>query len=146
MGPRKSSARNDQIFAMQILHINKYFPFLKCSLKNSHLRCVGKIRPNDGCDEYKIRIEYPKRSIPKVYIDSPKIIPSSAIHTYDDGRLCLYYPKDNPWSGTNHLHETIIPWTAEWLVYYELFKIHGIWYGPEAPHLKSEKKQEDKAA
>lgn len=144
MGPRKSSARDNQIFASQILHVRKHFPVFKCSLNNGHLRCVGKMKPDVGCDEYTIRIEYHKRSIPKVYVDEPKITPSSKIHTYSDGRLCLYYPKENPWSKAYNLHETIIPWTAEWLVYYELFKIHKKWFGPEAPHLSSEEKEEDK--
>jgi hypothetical protein len=37
------------------------------------------------------------------------------------------------------IHEKIIPWTAEWLVYYEIFKRTGQWIGPEAPHGSEEK-------
>jgi len=32
------------------------------------------------------------------------------------------------------LHETIIPWTAEWIVFYELWKITGEWLGSAALH------------
>jgi hypothetical protein len=48
--------------------------------------------------------------------------------------LCLFDPRERSWSNRDNLHETIIPWTAEWLVYYELFLISGVWHGPEAPH------------
>jgi hypothetical protein len=34
----------------------------------------------------------------------------------------------------DNLHQKIIPWIAEWLVYYELYLICGKWLGPEAPH------------
>ncbi len=32
------------------------------------------------------------------------------------------------------IDDTIIPWTAEWLVFYELWKDTGTWQGAEAPH------------
>ena len=38
-----------------------------------------------------------------------------------------------------YVHETIVPWTAEWIVFYELWKITGEWLGPEAPHGAGEK-------
>lgn len=53
---------------------------------------------------------------------------------YNDGALCLYEPRATPWKSSDSLHEKIIPWTAEWLVFYELFLICGKWLGPEAPH------------
>ncbi len=53
---------------------------------------------------------------------------------YSNGSLCLYYPEDFEWSDEVNLHETIIPWTAEWIVLYEEFLETGLWAGPEAPH------------
>lgn len=48
---------------------------------------------------------------------------------------------------SDNLHDKIIPWTAEWLVYYELFKLDGKWLGPEAPHgLAAKKPQETVSA
>jgi len=145
MRPCNISAENDRIFALQMLHMRKHFPRFKCSLKNRCLQCTGNIIPDEGCNEYTIRIVYHRRGVPKVYIEHPTITPSPAIHTYADGRLCLYDPRVTPWSGKYHLHETIMPWTAEWLVYFELYKIHGEWFGPEAPHSGTDEKKEDKA-
>ena len=40
------------------------------------------------------------------------------------------------------IHETIIPWTAEWLVFYELWQLTGEWYGAASPHGTNGKKQQ----
>ncbi len=65
---------------------------------------------------------------------------------YLNGSLCLFDPRVSPWKGSYNLHETIIPWTAEWLVFYELYKIHGKWLGPEAPHDPKEPKEPQRDA
>jgi hypothetical protein len=72
--------------------------------------------------------------IPHVRILSPEIEPSTKIHMYPTGDLCLYKPSEQPWMESDYIHEKIVPWIAEWLVYYELFKIIGQWLGPEATH------------
>ena len=55
---------------------------------------------------------------------------------YANGDLCLYHPPSQPWSAENDLHNTIIPWTAEWLVFYELYLSEGVWLGPQVEHDK----------
>jgi len=98
------------------------------------LRCEGVIVPSDGCDTYRIRILYPQFGVPTVRIREPEIAPSREIHMYRDGSLCLYKPAEQPWKITDLIHEKIIPWTAEWLVFYELYLLCGKWLGPEAEH------------
>lgn len=98
------------------------------------LECLGEVQPTDKSDEYSIRIRYEEWSVPKVRILKPHIEPSTDFHMYCDGTLCLYHPPSQPWSGANDLHKTIIPWTAEWLVYYELYLSEGKWLGPAVPH------------
>jgi hypothetical protein len=52
-------------------------------------------------------------------------------------RVCKhlqYQPNEDPWKLSDDIHQKIIPWTAEWLVFYELYQIYGEWLGPEAPH------------
>ena len=61
---------------------------------------------------------------------------------YRDGTLCLYDFRVQPWSSWDNIHEKIIPWTAEWLVFYELYLMCGKWLGPEAPHGDGEKEAE----
>jgi hypothetical protein len=48
--------------------------------------------------------------------------------------LCLYDWREQPWKESRHLHDTIIPWTAEWLLYYEIYKMTGKWIGRSVLH------------
>lgn len=128
------SAASYRHFVMQKMLIERNFPCFDCSFDRRKLRCLGEITPAEGCDHYRIRIDYTPGGIPKVRILKPHIEPKEAIHMYKDGRLCLYYPPDTPWQNNDNIHQKIIPWTAEWLVYYELFLLHGKWLGPEIPH------------
>ena len=119
---------------MQKLLVEKMFPAFQCSLRRGVLECMGVIQPSDESEHYTIQIRTAEWSAPKVRILKPRITPRPAIHMYRDGTLCLYHPPTQPWSGANDMHKTIIPWTAEWLVYYELYLSEGKWLGPEIPH------------
>ena len=123
-----------RIFVLEKRCIEKEFPFLRCTLLNKKLTCSGRITPSEGCDTYQIRIDYFKGGTPLVYIVDPPIEPTPEYHIYESGHLCLYDPRVSPWSTRMLLHQTIIPWTAEWLVFYELWRDTGEWKGPEAPH------------
>lgn len=54
-------------------------------------------------------------------------------HTYAyDGkgtRLCLWWPKGRQWVPDMKLTDTFIPWTAEWLHFFELWLKTGDWLG-----------------
>ncbi len=48
-------------------------------------------------------------------------------HLYPNGDLCLH--RLDEWDPSMLLVEMIIPWTAEWLAHYELWKPNHHWYG-----------------
>lgn len=121
-------------FVFQKVLIEKYFPCFKCRLSRRRLECEGIITPSEHCDTYRVAILYEQDGVPEVRIKKPQIIPSTKIHMYSTGALCLYKPSDDPWSARDNIHEKIIPWIAEWLVFYELYLIEGKWLGPEASH------------
>lgn len=118
--------------------IKKGFKCFECKIKgrglDSSLECIGKIQPTEYSAEYKIRLLYDGADVPKVYVVDPELPYDIDAHMYSDKRLCLYYPKEDPWKHHKSIADTIIPWTAEWLVYYELYQIDGKWYGPFVPH------------
>lgn len=61
---------------------------------------------------------------------TPKLraLPDSDIpHRFKDGCLCLHL--NGEWDSTMLISETIIPWTAEWLLHYELWLATGEWHG-----------------
>jgi hypothetical protein len=70
-----------------------------------------------------------------VRVIRPQVQPD-APHRYPDGSLCLYWFKDWRWGPKSLIHETILPWAALWLFYYELWLDTGKWLGPSShdPH------------
>ena len=117
--------------------IERRFPCIQCQevhQKTTALVCEGNIHPTVYSPFYEIRVVYRFSQSPQVYILNPKIEIDAATHFYKEGNLCLFYPKDEPWKSTFRVADKIIPWVAEWLVFYELYKIDGVWYGKSAPH------------
>jgi hypothetical protein len=61
------------------------------------------------------------------------------IYIDDDGlgfRLCLYDPWEDDWRSANSIADTIIPWAAEWLFWFEAWLLTGVWSGGDASHEK----------
>jgi len=129
-----NAAHRRHHFILETNRLKKHFPFLDCTLRGGQLTCRGSITPSEGCDTYKVKLVYRKGETPKVYIVDPPIEAHPKYHMYKDGHLCLFDPRVSPWYSDMMVHETIIPWSAEWLVFYELWKETGKWMGPEAPH------------
>lgn len=124
--------------------ICKHYDFLKCEIINGVLYCYGQFKPCDDCIEYKYRVKYIPGKTPKVNVISPEIKYNDDIHMYPfDNTLCLYHKTDLIWNVNTHLYNTIIPWTHEWFVYYELYKLNGSWLHPFVSH-KGVKKEEEK--
>ena len=48
-------------------------------------------------------------------------------HTFPGDKLCLHLPGE--WSPKMYISHTTIPWTSEWLFYYEIWLISGSWDG-----------------
>jgi len=112
--------------------IQERFPQFNYSRINNSW--TGKLKPTATSPEYLVKIVYKPCNIPQVYVLKPKIHPD-APHIYkENDSLCLYYPPDDSWNGQKLIGNTIIPWAAEWLYFYEIWLIAGQWYGPEAPH------------
>ncbi len=95
----------------------------------------GVLRPDPGSPEYRLRLEYRPGRSPQVWVMSPEIH-DKAPHRYRDRSLCLYYPRHGEWHPGMFLAETIVPWAAQWLFFYEVWleDPEGRWFGPEAPH------------
>jgi len=115
-------------------YVRRHYPVLTCKVFPDRLVCVGDVLPFEGAERYRIKVDYRYGDIPRVRILKPLIEADSRIHTYGDGTLCLYDGRKEPWQRTYHLYDRIIPWVAEWLVFYEIFRLTGRWIGKEAQH------------
>lgn len=115
--------------------IKNNFDCFSCKVVGDTLICKGEIQPTMHSCIYSIKISYKVWGKPKVWIIDPVIEYNSDIHMFKDGNnLCLYYHIEHPWKDTYHIYDKIIPWTAEWLVFYELYLITGKWLGIERKH------------
>jgi hypothetical protein len=102
----------------------------------------GTLQPRNLAPLYRVEIRYRLGTVPKVRVLSPTLVPGSP-HIYpDDGSLCLYWPAEWRWTGDQLLAETIVPWTADWLCFYELWLDCGEWLGPASPHSTGPKQAE----
>ena len=128
------NSKNKVTIGIQEFHMKIKFPNFKF-YKNGHLSFgwIGNLKPTESSAEYTVKIQYDHRH-PRVYICNPEML-KNAPHQYNDGRLCLYYPKDQSYNNMSIIADTILPWTVLWLYYYEVWIQEGVWWGPEAPHL-----------
>lgn len=97
----------------------------------------GEVASPGGGGAYDIKIVYAPGAPPKVFVLNPEVEYRNHAHTHfypADNSLCLYYPGDLYWTARHHLHDTIIPWLAEWLVFYELYQITGRWESASVDH------------
>lgn len=85
-------------------------------------------------DRQKVQILFAKSrpELPIVQVDGP----STSLHRYPDGSLCMWYPKDtvaHRWVFGDGLH-TLIAHIILHLFREEYWRISGEWVGEEAPH------------
>ena len=77
----------------------------------------------------------PDRRAPRMFVMRPDLVELAGgkrpPHLYDhDGAgflLCLWWPQNAEWHPRHRLTDSYIPWTAEWLWYYEEWLKHGKW-------------------
>lgn len=109
------------------------FPFFRAkALRTGYAEWIGDLQPSEISAVYSIKVVYVK-NLPKVWVLSPDLKPR-APHLYKDRSLCLYWPQDGSWTPECILADTIVPWTAFWLYYYEIWLDTNKWVGPESPH------------
>jgi hypothetical protein len=121
------------------LLIKRRFPLFNCKIHGKELICRGRLKPTEHSEEYRIEVAYEPWGSPDIRILTPKIEPKKELHFYSSGTLCLYDWREQPWQDRWHLADTVIPWTAEWLLYYEIYLLTGKWLGKSAPHASARK-------
>jgi len=118
--------------AEQVIVMKQYFPNFVTRWHKNVICWIGEIQPSEISLSYRIKIIHQLHRVPEVIVLKPQLVAdadSRIPHTYPGNRLCLYHPKKREWSQQQHVATTIVPWTALWLYYYELWKATGEWLG-----------------
>lgn len=121
---------------VQAKKLKLYFPDSEYSIKRNRLIWKGYIQPTYLSPKYHIKIVCWHKRHPNVYVLDPYPLPlyegaDSLEHVYDTKKqhLCIYYKKIKEWDINMFIADTIIPWTSEWLLHYELWLVTGCWHG-----------------
>jgi hypothetical protein len=124
--PRRAAS-----LGLQQARIEAVLPEAEVSIHRGELVCTMYLQPTPACRRYTARIVYRHRRQPRVTITDPTLeLHPNAVslpHVYGGGELCLYLPGE--WRDDMLLANTILPWTSEWLLHYELWLITGHWAG-----------------
>jgi hypothetical protein len=143
----------DTVVAMEDEGIRRDFPSFRrlpalhgCGVWLGQLRPIAKtydIRVDMAVRCADSKLSYPWRAASVRVLDGA-VRPTSdgfpVPHLYgawDDPRgaeLCLYYPPDETMLLGQQVAQQLLPWAFEWLHYYEIWLVTGVWSGPEAPH------------
>lgn len=126
-----SPPRRAVSLGLQQAKIKAVLPEAEVKVRRGELVCIAPLQPSPACRRYTARIVYRHRCWPRVTITDPplELHPGATAlpHVYSGGDLCLYLP--GQWREEMLLADTILPWTAEWLLHYELWLVTGHWSG-----------------
>lgn len=114
------------------------WPNAKVSFRQGkELRFTFTLAPTLMSRNYRCMLRVARTGSPQMIVLDPDLkalagnrrIP----HTYQYGgkgtKLCLWLPRDKQWSPSMRFNETYLPWTAEWLDYFEEWLETGSWAG-----------------
>ena len=119
--------------AVHALGLRADFPDSEIQIGNGWLRWIGYLQPTPISVRYKVMVEYSGQPRPRVFVLKPALeLPPGEHrlpHMFDDGAggLCLHY--NHEWDPRKSIASTIIPWTSEWLLHYEVWLVIGEWTG-----------------
>ena len=129
---------------MQVASLKKKYPDGNATWKRGVVTWTGEIKPASICNTYMVRITWrPERSRPVVRVLSPELEtrPGKRLpHVFADDSLCLHYHEE--WTPKMKIAETVVPWTSEWLFFYEFWLATGVWHGGGHEPARSEPKVE----
>lgn len=117
------------------------YDFLDCKIRKEKGKTLLVVLGyyNQTGNNYSYKVVYDGISSPKVWILSPNLVMNPP-HVYSDKSLCLFYPPKQPWiCGKSFIYSHTIPWVHEWILFYEIWKITGVWEHPEVNHGMSPK-------
>ena len=122
----------DVSLARQQASLLGLFPGSSAWVQRRELTWLGRLTPSALSRTYRVRLRYKMLGSPEVHVLEPSLEKRGSDappHLYPGEELCLYLPRIGEWRRTMMLTQTIIPWTSEWLLNYEIWLATGEWCG-----------------
>jgi hypothetical protein len=105
------------------------------NLQRGRLTWEYEVQPTLLSRTYTVRITYRVDERPQIVVRRPNLIdlahPRRLPHVYrqDPPLLCLYMTGKGDWTRKMRLDQTIVPWTALWLFFFEEWLASNEWKG-----------------
>jgi hypothetical protein len=117
--------------AQQALGLRTVIADSSCRIRRGVLTCIVELQPTPVSRRYTVRITHQPPFAPDVEVLAPRLRlhpgATGLPHVYPGDRLCLHEPGE--WRPNMPIANTVLPWTTEWLYYYEIWLVTGEWTG-----------------
>jgi hypothetical protein len=120
--------------AQQALGLRSVFPDAELVNSRDRLSWTGRLQPCELSRIYTVQITYTHGRYPVTRVLDPQLETTEKgflPHTYSDKTLCLH--DAGQWAEHMLIVDTIVPWSAEWLLHYEIWLATGEWLGDHDP-------------
>jgi len=130
----KFRPREYRLIEQKMMILNQY-PDSECDISNNKLLWKGNLCPNPLSRIYQVKIEYTIHKRPQVIVYGDCIFNTELMppHVFKIDRvkkeinICVHLPAE--FNSHILIVKTIIPWTIEWLYFYEMWLATGEWCG-----------------
>jgi hypothetical protein len=113
-------------------HLLRRYPNSKVVRLRERLVWLGTLVPAEYTATYELVIDHQTGKSPLVYVARPRLqlVDGQALpHVYPLNTLCLFLG-NREWHESIPIADTLVPWAAEWLLFYELWlATGGEWLG-----------------
>lgn len=146
MGSKNRYPRKKRIpLAIRSFGLKKEFPLSAYRLKNDRLYWKDMLQPTALSKEYEVTITCKQHGSPEVWVHVGEVQDIDDIpHKYETDKVnnlvkvCLYLPGE--YRPEWRFSQTILPWTIEWLYFYEIWLATGNWCGGGHHPIATDKK------
>ena len=133
----KCSSLQKKTLPQQCLALKSQFPNAKVQFNRNKMTIKLLLQPTELSREYlcEFIVERSGRCTVWVSGDMKKLNAVDFPHKYKVDmknkkvQVCLYHPSKDEWNPTHWLKDSLVPWTCEWLLFYELWLSTGEWLG-----------------
>ncbi|MGH9770404.1 MAG: hypothetical protein ACRD4Q_01665 [Candidatus Acidiferrales bacterium] len=117
--------------ALQHVHMVRRFPQFRATTDHgARMAWRGSLQPTPLSPNYEVQIAYRMPRHPEVRVLAPALKRRGSTeipHLFADGSLCLCEP--GQWNAMTVIADTLVPWAALWLYFYEIWYLTGEWHG-----------------